>query len=317
MNHLFPSMPMGVHQNQQPSTMFILSEKLAKAKELTISQLHANGVQGPPQYAVKLSDSTIDVSKLSTPQVQPPQQPRMQGHYTPQQQQMQYFANPPYPVPGVSSPDMPIPQQPSHSESSSKTSSLLSSLSSRAESYLNKSSSLSSTLGLRSSGNNGYLPANMIVTQSTPIATMIMHSFSSRIDVSLHLAHRNFTMAKPDFLSSGHHFDMPLPLSHLGQRRLTTVRWKKEEDSFTGSTTGIRLDVVDTRQTVARYHKKLNLSTGKTNAIEVLLPAELLMDQELVDTVVVTAIAMAKHRAKSEEGEKEAAGEIVSALVGA
>lgn len=41
------------------------------------------------------------------------------------------------------------------------------------------------------------------------------------------------------------------------------------------------------------------------------------MDQELVDTVVVTAIAMAKHRAKSEEGEKEAAGEIVSALVGA
>lgn len=300
--------------------MFILSESIGKAKGLTISQLYANGVQASPQYSVKLSDSTIEVSKLSAPPAQPPQQPRMQGHYTPQQQQMQYFTNPPYPVAGVTNPEMhmSVPQQSSRSRSPSKTSSLLSSLSSRAESYINKSPSLSSALALPGNGNNGGYSANTIVasSQSTPIATVTMHSMSSKIDVSLHLAHRSFTLAKPDFLSSGLHFDMPLPASHLGQRQLTTVGWKKEEDPFSGSSTGCRLDVANTRQTIARYHKKLKLSTGKMNAIEIMLPTEQLRDPELLDTIVVTAIAMAKHRAKSEKEETKAATEIVNALVG-
>ena len=85
---------------------------------------------------------------------------------------------------------------------------------------------------------------------------------------------------------------------------------------LSGSTSGLRLDTIDRRQTIARYHKKLRLKSGKSSAIELFLPNEELGNLEVLDTLVVTAVAMAKYRADSEKAENEAASEIVSAIVG-
>lgn len=327
MNHLFSSMPMGVQQHQQSSTLFILSEPISKTKELTISQLGPSGTQSSPLYAVKVSSSEVEISRLSTPPESSPQhfkQPRMHGQYTPQQQQMQYFTAPPYPGPGISSPEVyiPVPQELPSSRPPAKNASFLSSLSSRAEYYLNKSSTLSMLQA--QIGGSQVLPydKNTTYSRTTPIATIRYHSLSSKIDVLLHSTQRTLTIAKPDFLSSGHQFDMGLspsisqPSQNHHPRQLTAMRWKKEEDMLSGSSTGLRLDTVDTRQTIARFHKKLKLRNGRSSAIEVFLPLGQLRGSETLDTIIVTAIAMAKYRADADKEEKDAAGEVVSAILG-
>lgn len=119
------------------------------------------------------------------------------------------------------------------------------------------------------------------------VATVSLHSLSSKIDITIH--GRPLQLYRGDHFSTGHSFHHPT----AGE-----LKWK--ESGFLG--TGLTLVDASGRE-LCRYKKR--------KGFDVLVQ----VDHAFMDMILVTGLAMAKYK-KLENESGEAAGEVVSAIVG-
>lgn len=150
-----------------------------------------------------------------------------------------------------------------------------------------------------------FLASNFQGVSGNVIGSVIYHSMSSKIDVSVH--GESFQMKRRDILSCGHSFKTtPLPFE---------MQWK-EEDIVSSN-----LKLVDQeKRVIARYRKSSKLhnmfsrsnNNKRASELQIMIP----LDDRMLDAVVITGLAAAEYRRRSDQEISKVVGEVVGGISG-